>query len=159
MRHPRPVTRLAALAAAAAFVLVVSAVPAAADATVDEWSATCSNFAASGTVTAPYYVVQVWDDDEEVSPFHEAFPSADGTFDFDVPFEEVPEGTNLWLYVWGSPTDDPDDWDEEDYFEMEITCEAAPTPPTPPTPPAPPVDPGDDAAPADLVRATPRFTG
>lgn len=159
MRRPRYLTRrLAALGAVAAFTLAITAAPAGAAATVEEWSATCSNFAASGTVTEPYYVVEVYDLDSGEDLIYAAFPSADGTFNFDLPFEEVPEGSELELYVWASPTDDPNDWDEGDYFEAQIACVPAPIPPTPPTPPTPPV-PEEDTAPADTVRAAPRFTG
>lgn len=161
MRRPPALFRkLATVGAAAALAAVTMAAPAGAEATVTSWSGTCSTFAATGTVTADYYVVWVQSFDENTgwTEYWEVHPSGDGTFDFEFVFEAFPEGTTVEYLVWGSPTPD-DNWDEEDYFEAELECELAPDPPVPPTPPTPPVDPGDDTAPADVVRTTPRFTG
>jgi hypothetical protein len=128
---------------------------------------TCESFTASGTTTAPFVVVEVYNPDGDGEDLiFESFPAnEDGTFSIAVVWPELPEGTVLERWVWGSPTDDPDDWDGEDYFFDEGACVAqvdpttttestttTTTPPPEPTSTEPPA-----VAPAAATR--PQFTG
>lgn len=103
---------------------LVSAFSVSASATVSSYFVGCSDFSASGTTTSPYIVVKVYNYDTGSRIFSDAFPAnGDGTFSVNVSYPGVSTGTELEYYVWGSPTNDPDDWDVEDYFESVESCQ------------------------------------
>jgi hypothetical protein len=141
-----------------------------AEAVVDETSVvtTCSTFSGVGTVDSPYDVVYVYPTgDNSVTLFSDTLATPDGgAISWDVTFEQQPAGTELSYLVWGNDTGEPEEWDDQAYFEVEVFCELAPEPTTTTTTTTPlePVVPEDTttttaAAPATDTRVTPRFTG
>lgn len=100
-----------------------TALPAGAIAVVDSYFLGCGNFASNGTTTAPYLVVEVYDPNLGVDMVFAAFPTPPGgTFYLNPTWGPSASGTFLEAWVWGSPTNDPDDWDGEEYFFVEGPC-------------------------------------
>jgi hypothetical protein len=91
----------------------------------DTYTFTCSTFSTDITTNAPFIVVEIYNVDTNTDEFWEAMPATgssmtvtvNGTFDPDALYE---------LWVWGSPTNDRDDWDGEDYLYTESTCDPVP---------------------------------
>lgn len=117
--------RLLVLVFAFVFVVALGQVaPANAIATVSSYFLGCSSASASGTTTAPYVVVEVYDPAIGEDLFFGTFPASGGTFSVNAVYTApAAAGTFLEYWVWGSPTADPDDWDGEAYFYTEGPCQ------------------------------------
>jgi len=90
---------------------------------VTEYVPGCGSFSASGTNSSPYTVVEIYDPNIGADLYFAALPTnSDGTFDLQVNFTLAAGGTTLEMWVWGSPTSDPEDWDGEEYFFTEEPC-------------------------------------
>jgi hypothetical protein len=99
-----------------------SAQPVQAFASVSAYSAGCSSFSASGTSNSPYVILWV----EQASGLPEyavAVAVNNGTYSGSISFPVFPEGTEVDYYVWGSPTTDISDWDNEEYFVETLACQ------------------------------------
>src|SRR5690606_21666236 len=68
--------------------------------------------------------------------FIEVFPISDGVFDLTITFPAQPEGSAMNYEVWGSPGVDTGsyEWDNEDFFDLDLNCVAAPVDTAPPLP-------------------------
>ena len=121
--------RLLGAAAIVAATIAVTTTTAGADAAVTTSTTTCGTFTASGTTDSEFYVVEVYDDDTDEDLLWEAYPAVDGTFSFTLTWTAPEAGTPISYYVWGSPTDDRNDYDDGAYFQLEqVPCVAdAPT--------------------------------
>ncbi|MBK9751510.1 MAG: hypothetical protein IPO91_32745 [Chloroflexi bacterium] len=108
--------------------------PVAADTVASSYSASCSGLSATGTSNAPYVVlwVQGYNAAGDWLEYNQAFANPTGTYIIGFNFPAFETGSFLEYYVWGSPTSDPNDWDAEDYFELDTAC--TPTVPGPSAP-------------------------
>jgi hypothetical protein len=101
--------------------LIGSVLQANAVADVTSYSTGCSSFSASGTTNAPYLVVEVYNPGTGLDLYLAAQP-ATSPFSLTVTYPAQSAGTDLEFWVWGSPTNDPDDWDSEPFFYTEANC-------------------------------------
>ncbi|MFN8417705.1 MAG: hypothetical protein U0528_00425 [Anaerolineae bacterium] len=91
-------------------------------------SVSCSSFAVSGTTDAPYVTIYV-----ELSGgdyYWTIVASGGGTYSGSVAYPEQPDGTYIFVQVWGSLNtytnfEDPGYWDEDSYYEDELPCKAS----------------------------------
>ncbi len=115
------------LAAFALMALLASTVlVASADATPTEYVLNCNQLSASGTSDSPYVTLYVYDYETEAEYFA-VLPVTGGAWSGSFTFPEFPAGTVLNVEIWGSlvdytDPDDPDYWDEGDYFDEDLPC-------------------------------------
>lgn len=102
--------------------------PAKAYATVDEVVRTCNYFYAKGTTDQPYVTVEVWNWINEPSTWVDhvfvTVPSnGDGTFKVEFSFDQQPEGTQIYYWLWGSPNPSTSSWDGEAWYDSgAVSC-------------------------------------
>jgi hypothetical protein len=120
-----------ALVVVVVMLAVVQIMPVAAFTTVSSYSATCSSFSASGTTNAPYVVfyVEYYDSSSgDYMYYAEVFPNSTGSYSHSISFPAFPTGGSSYYYTWGSPTNSVNDYDDEDYFYAELSCQPAQAP-------------------------------
>jgi len=93
-----------------------------AEATVDSYFLGCHSATASGTTTAPYIIIEVYNPYLSEDLYYAA-QATGGSFNFGVSFPQQAPGTDLEYWVWGSPTPALNDWDREDYFYFTGSCQ------------------------------------
>lgn len=109
-------------------ILVGSAFVANAAATVTSISVYCTFAQASGTSTAPYVTLYVYDDPGQEAHYI-VVPVTNGTWTAAVSFPEVPLGNLFLVQAFGTTAplfDGPAYWDGETFFQDYFACEDAP---------------------------------
>jgi len=153
---PRLARALTAAALAGGAVLA-AALPASAYAEVDDYELTCSSFAADGTTNASYIGIYVYPLVGGDMLLFEVIPVED-VFSFDLTFSGASDGEEIVFEVFGS--DSEGTWDEQPYFQEQLTCELPPpTSSTTSTTEAPASTTSTTVAAATATRVTPTFTG
>lgn len=105
-----------------------------ASATVTYSQLTCSSFFVSGTSTAPFVAVFVFNVNSGVDLINldggavyndkAVYPVApDGTFAVGLSFPEQPAGSSLYVDVWGNNLGYAYAWDNEAYYSYEAACD------------------------------------
>lgn len=114
--------RLALVSLCLVVAVLLAPRPALASATVASYDFTCTSFTAQGTSTSPYAVIYVYNE-QTGQEYWTVVPVVGGAFAGTVTFPVASPGTVFELYAWGSPTNDWEDWDSEDYFyEERLGC-------------------------------------
>jgi hypothetical protein len=104
---------------------LIQVLPVGAFATVTSFFPGCDRFTISVNTNQPYFTIQVYNFAGSSMAYFQTLPSPGTSFDITVFFPEVPEGTPLTYYVWGSPDSSLGSWDAEAYFnetEEETPC-------------------------------------
>ncbi|MBW4437441.1 MAG: hypothetical protein KME04_09925 [Pleurocapsa minor GSE-CHR-MK-17-07R] len=107
--------------------ILIAAFPVAADANVTSYEITCSGVQVSGTTTAPYVTILVYDETTHTNHY-DVLQMVDGTFNYSFQYPTLPDGSHVYFEVWGSPLPDPGledfywNWDYEGYFPFEAHC-------------------------------------
>jgi hypothetical protein len=122
-------TRLTA-ALMAGFLALIAPLQVYASATITSFVGTCGSIAVSGTTTAPYIVLYVYNYTNSTQPLFAAYPVTGGAFSHAVTFASAGKGSQINYEVWGSPDSNPNDWDHEAYFNVTQSCsgDASPVP-------------------------------
>lgn len=121
------ISRTSSLVLAAALsVMPCLSRPAHAIAVVDEYTAGCRSFSASGTTNQPFVTLFAHNNVTGGEVF-EVFPVTGGSFSETIDLPPTSQGTLVNYEAWGSPTDyvnlgDPGYWDGEEYFNLDLQC-------------------------------------
>src|SRR5690242_17383073 len=81
--------------------------------------ATCGAFGLTGTTNAPYLRVRVYNAQTGADLYDQVMATpGNGTFVVNVTFPAQPEGTILYYFVLGLRSSNPNDYDNEYWYEL-----------------------------------------